>query len=61
MDDDLISVSVATVDLVASGSETKLTYTEQGVFLDGKDEPHAREHGTREMLVKNLTAYLGAM
>ena len=59
MNDDLISVSVATVDLIANGSSTKLIYTEQGVFLDGKDQPEFREHGTREMLVKNLTAYLG--
>ena len=58
MNDDLISVSVATVDLVASNAGTKLTYTEQGAYLDGKDQPQFREHGTREMLVNALTRYV---
>ena len=60
MNDDLISVSVATADFAASGAGTKLTYTEQGAFLDGKDQPQFREHGTREMLVDRLTAYIEA-
>ena len=45
-----ISVSLATVELKAEGSGTRLTYTEQGAFLDGHDTPAAREHGTRELL-----------
>jgi uncharacterized protein YndB with AHSA1/START domain len=49
-DDVRISVSVATVELEAAGSGTKLTMTEQGVFLDGLDTPADREHGTRELL-----------
>ena len=36
-DEDRISVSVATIELTASGEETQLTLTEQGVFLDGHD------------------------
>ena len=36
---------------------TKLTYTEQGVFLDGIDKPEAREEGTAWML-DNLGKYL---
>jgi uncharacterized protein YndB with AHSA1/START domain len=49
-DDDRISASVTTVEFAAAGSGTKLTYTEQGVFLDGHDNPGAREGGTRELL-----------
>jgi uncharacterized protein YndB with AHSA1/START domain len=45
-----ISVSLSTVALVPDGEGTRLTYTEQGVFLDGHDTPAAREHGTRELL-----------
>jgi uncharacterized protein YndB with AHSA1/START domain len=48
--DDRISVSVTTVEFAAGGSGTKLTYTEQGVFLDGHDEAAAREEGTAHML-----------
>ena len=49
-DDARISVSVATVEFEAAGTGTKLTMTEQGVFLDGLDTSAAREHGTRELL-----------
>ncbi len=45
-----ISVSVATIQLEPAGAGTKLTLTEQGVFLDGLDTPAEREHGTRELL-----------
>jgi uncharacterized protein YndB with AHSA1/START domain len=47
-----MSVSVATVELLASGDATQLRYTEQGVFLDGVDTPAAREHGTKELFDK---------
>ena len=50
LDDARISVSVATVVFEAVGDGTKLTMTEQGVFLDGLDTPAEREHGTGEML-----------
>ncbi len=49
-DDARISVSVATVELEAAGTGTRLTMTEQGVFLDGLDTPAEREHGTRALL-----------
>ena len=49
-DDVRISVSVSTVELLAAEGGTALTYTEQGVFLDGHDTAAAREHGTRELL-----------
>jgi uncharacterized protein YndB with AHSA1/START domain len=47
-----ISVSVATVEFASEGSGTRLTLTEQGVFLDGLDKVEDREHGTRELLDK---------
>jgi uncharacterized protein YndB with AHSA1/START domain len=45
-----ISVSLATVELAPAGSGTKLTYTEQGVFLDGLDTPELRQQGTGGLL-----------
>ena len=57
LDDARISVSVATVVLEAEGDGTKLTMTEQGVFLDGLDNPAEREHGTGELL-NTLARYL---
>jgi len=54
-----MSVSVTTVEIVAEQSGTKLTYTEQGVFLDDIDKPAYREEGTTWML-DNLGKYLAA-
>jgi len=45
-----ISVSLATVEIEPDGAGTRLTLTEQGVFLDELDTPAAREHGTRELM-----------
>jgi uncharacterized protein YndB with AHSA1/START domain len=50
LDDARISVSLATVELEGQGSGTTLTYTEQGAFLEGYDDPAERERGTRELL-----------
>jgi uncharacterized protein YndB with AHSA1/START domain len=55
--DDRMSVSVATVDIVPDRTGTRLTYTEQGVFLDSLDKPEQREEGTAWML-DNLGKYL---
>ena len=52
-----ISVSVATVEIEAHGEGTRLTLTEQGVFLDGLDNPAEREHGTKAFL-EALDAHL---
>jgi uncharacterized protein YndB with AHSA1/START domain len=49
-DEARISVSVATVEMISAEGGTLLRLTEQGVFLDGHDDPAAREHGTGEML-----------
>ena len=45
-----ISVSLATVTLMPEGAGTRLTVTEQGVFLDGYDDGGSREHGTSILL-----------
>jgi uncharacterized protein YndB with AHSA1/START domain len=55
--DDRMSVSVATVDIVPDRTGSRLTYTEQGVFLDSLDKPEQREEGTAWML-DNLGKYL---
>jgi uncharacterized protein YndB with AHSA1/START domain len=49
-DEQRMSVSVATVELEPAGAGTKLTLTEQGVFLDALDTVAEREHGTGELL-----------
>jgi uncharacterized protein YndB with AHSA1/START domain len=46
----LISVSVTTVEFAPAAGGTTLTFTEQGVFLDGGDNPAVREKGTNELL-----------
>jgi uncharacterized protein YndB with AHSA1/START domain len=55
--EDRMSVSLATVTIVPDGDGAKLTYTEQGAFLDGIDTPAARQGGT-EWLLDNLGKYL---
>jgi len=47
-----ISVSLATITFEKSGKGTKLTVTEQGVFLDGYDDAGARERGTNDLMDK---------
>lgn len=50
IDDKRISVSLATIELKPEGSGTRLTFTEQGAFLDGYDDPAGRERGTSDLL-----------
>lgn len=45
-----VSVSLATIELIAEGKGTRLVLTEQGAFFDGIDTPATREHGTGELL-----------
>jgi uncharacterized protein YndB with AHSA1/START domain len=52
-----MSVSLATIEILPDGDGTRLTYTEQGAFLDGIDKPEARQEGT-EWLLDNLGKYL---
>jgi len=53
---DLGSVSLATVQLAAVGDGTKLTYTEQGAFLDGIEKPEDRQQ--LGWMFDNLGKYL---
>lgn len=52
-----MSTSLATIVLEPEAKGTRLTYTEQGVHLDGIDTVEGREEGTRGLL-DNLGAYL---
>jgi uncharacterized protein YndB with AHSA1/START domain len=59
-DDILISVSLATVEFSERGDGTRLTWTEQGAYLDGYNgasAPAMRKSGTIDM-IEGLTAYL---
>jgi uncharacterized protein YndB with AHSA1/START domain len=58
-DESRISVSVATVEFLASDGGTRLVLTEQGVFLDRHDTAAQREEGTRALL-DSLAALLVA-
>ncbi|MGF7228725.1 MAG: SRPBCC family protein [Candidatus Saccharibacteria bacterium] len=50
LDDKRISVSLATIELAATGNATELTLHESGAFLDGFDKPEVREQGTQGLL-----------
>jgi uncharacterized protein YndB with AHSA1/START domain len=50
LDDTLISVSLATVELEPAGKGTRMIFTEQAVFLDGHETLESRENGTRVLL-----------
>ena len=41
-----MSTSLTTIALEPDGSQTRLTYTEQGVHFDGLDSPEGREEGS---------------
>ena len=43
--DTRISVSLATVEFFAVGGGTRVIYTEQAAFLDGRDTPKSRRQG----------------
>ena len=50
LDDRRISVSLATMQLEPVGAGTRVTYTEQGAFLDGFDDPEVRGQGNADLL-----------
>lgn len=52
-----ISVSLGSTELQPTARGTRLTYTEQGIYLDGYDDAGSREHGTGELL-NNLGRFL---
>jgi uncharacterized protein YndB with AHSA1/START domain len=47
-----MSASLATVELVPSGSGTRLTFTEQAAFFDRSDGAELRQEGWRALLKK---------
>ncbi|MFF3672210.1 SRPBCC family protein [Microtetraspora malaysiensis] len=47
---DLATVSLTTVQFYPEGGSTRLLLTEQGTFLDGREEPRWREQGTGKWL-----------
>jgi uncharacterized protein YndB with AHSA1/START domain len=59
-DDTLISVSLATIEFVESGDGTKLTWTEQGAYLDGHNgaDASAMRKGATIEMIEGLTVYL---
>lgn len=59
VDDRHTSTSLTTIVLEPEADGTRLTYTEQGVHLDGLDTVEGREEGTRGLL-DNLGAFLTA-
>ncbi len=50
LDDQRISVSLATIEFKPAGAGTRLVLTEQGAFLDGYDDSGRREQGTGGLL-----------
>ena len=44
------SVSLVTIELEPRKEGTQVVITEQGVFLDGHDDPRKREHGTNVLI-----------
>ena len=56
---DRSSISLTTVEIEADPDGTRLTYTEQGAFLDGYDKPEAREEGVA-LILDGLGSYLAS-
>jgi uncharacterized protein YndB with AHSA1/START domain len=50
LDEERISVSLATIEFRPEAGGTRLVLTEYGAYLDGLDNPEAREHGTNWLL-----------
>jgi uncharacterized protein YndB with AHSA1/START domain len=50
VDDLQLSVSLTTIEFRPSGEGTRLTFTEQGAYLDGIDGAAGRRQGTEDLL-----------
>jgi uncharacterized protein YndB with AHSA1/START domain len=48
--DKLATVSLTTVEMSPAGDGTRLVLTEQGAYLDGREDPAWREQGTGQQL-----------
>jgi uncharacterized protein YndB with AHSA1/START domain len=59
LDERKISISLATVEFIPAGAGTRMTFTEQAVFLDGYNDADGRKQGTRALL-DQLKAALSA-
>ena len=59
LDDKKISVSLATIELEAEGTSTRLTMHEDGAFLDGYDDNGSRMRGTEGLLDQLVAAVSG--
>ena len=57
VDGEHLSTSLTTTELEAVDGGTRVTFTEQGVYLDGKEDGSGREEGFRGIL-ETLAAYL---
>jgi uncharacterized protein YndB with AHSA1/START domain len=57
MDENLLSVSLATILFTPQDDGTQLSITEQGAFLDGFDKPEIREHGTNDLADKIVALF----
>lgn len=53
-----ISASLSTIEFKPDGGGTRLIFTEQVAFLDGKDQAEQREGGT-SWLLEQLATFLG--
>lgn len=50
LNDQRISVSLATIEFMSEGEATQVVLRESGAFLDGLDNPESRELGTESLL-----------
>jgi len=59
----LHSVTLSSLELAADGEGTRVAYTEQIVFLDGKDGTESRRHGTNLQfdMIETVLQSLGAL
>jgi uncharacterized protein YndB with AHSA1/START domain len=48
--EDVVTVSLTTVELTPEGGRTRLVLTEHGAFLDGHEQPAWRKQGTGDWL-----------
>jgi uncharacterized protein YndB with AHSA1/START domain len=48
--ENVVTVSLTTVELTPDGDSTRLVLTEHGAFLDGHEQPAWREQGTSDWL-----------
>jgi uncharacterized protein YndB with AHSA1/START domain len=48
--ENVVTVSLTTVELTANGDTTRLVLTEHGAFLDGYEQPAWRQQGTGQWL-----------